>query len=114
MDAIEIVAVAVGGVAVVLAAWITFVSGVGTKSFWQNTTDIGVSFGEVLEAANLWVHDAEQLWLTGQLEKNERSAYVIDKMREYMPGLSDEVFVSAINAAVGIAKNVIATSTGKK
>lgn len=65
-----------------------------------------------LKEAQGWVYDAEQLWLTGELKKSERTEYVLAQLKRVLPDIDDEILLGAIRAAVAMAKSAIARSSG--
>lgn len=65
-----------------------------------------------LKEAQGWVYDAEQLWLSGELPKSERTNYVMSQLRRALPAFDEETLLGAVRAAVAMAKSAIARSSG--
>lgn len=65
------------------------------------------SVGEVIDQAGKaatmareLVAAAEQLWLTGRLQRNERLAFVLEQLRSYFPDLDVEQLIPLVEAGV--------------
>ena len=99
----------------VVAAIVLSVIGLVRKGVPVTPTAVGEQFGPMtiaLKEAQGWVYDAEQLWLTGEITKNERFAEALGNLQQMLPDIDEATLVAAVKAAVGIAKGIIARSTG--
>lgn len=78
------------------------------RSIAPGSDDLG-DVQAALRVAQEAVMAAEQLWLTGRLQKDARFEYVAELMRRYFPSLSDDLVAMMIEAAVMELKSLMAT-----
>lgn len=65
---------------------------------------------KVAGAARQWVLAAEQLWLTGQLDKDKRFEFVLGKLQAVYPEIDEDTLEGAIEGAVLWAKLLSGTA----
>lgn len=66
-------------------------------------TSVGGAVEQMVDAATVareLVAAAEQLWLTGRLQRGERLDYVLDKLGAYFPDIDDDALIAIAEAAV--------------
>lgn len=106
MEIETIVMLVVGAAAFVLAGVGVYVARKPTNI--TSTLDLAEStFADIeraAEAARQYVLAAEQLWLTGRLDKDNRLYWVVNKLQAVFPDISADTLEDTVEAAVAWIK----------
>lgn len=70
----------------------------------ETVTDTLSDIERAAGAAKEWVLAAEQLWLTGKLERDARFEFVLDKLQAIYPEIDEDTLTGSIEAAVRWAR----------
>jgi hypothetical protein len=93
---IATIIVAVVAIAVAVFSAIRSNQTITVETVTDMLSDIEIAAG----AAKEWVLAAEQLWLTGQLEKDARFHFVLHQLKAIYPDIDDNTLEGSIEAAV--------------
>lgn len=99
-ELITTIVIVVGGVISLAVIAVRSKQDVTIETVTDALSDIELAAG----AAKQWVLAAEQLWVTGKLEKDARFEYVLDKLQDIYPGIDEDTLTGSIEAAVRWAK----------